>query len=263
MGAEQAREGLLIDVPALLRAQAAGRDAKEREASAQSLHVAEIAALAPRIATFAILCNNAYERSRPLPPPQSWKVKLREGQGKGLAYAVYERLEGAQPVEAVVSYRGTDDAYDWLHNLRIAKDQTDEAEQVFKTVADEYRGKGVTRISATGHSLGGGLALHASFEFEGVAATVFNSAPFVAPEDARFPGNPRICVWEKNEILQFVRDDKLPGEWDNTRLVRVDFAHGLPVAQHKMEPMARSLVIAAAPYDAELREVQRLLGQGA
>ncbi|HEX9183382.1 MAG TPA: hypothetical protein VF876_09005 [Burkholderiales bacterium] len=253
MGAEQARDGLLIDVPALMRARAAGGDAKEREARAQSLDIAEIAALAPRIATFAILCNNAYQRSQPLTLPHSWKMVVREGQGKGLAYAVYERQQEGRPVEAVVSYRGTDDAYDWLHNFGIAKIQTDEAEEVFKTISGEYRGKGITKISATGHSLGGGLALHASFKFAGVAATAFNCAPFEPPGDAAYRSNPRICVWEENEILQFVRDDKLPGKWDNTRLVKVNFAHGLPVAQHKMEPMARSLVIAAAPYDAELR----------
>jgi hypothetical protein len=107
----------------------------------------------------------------------------------------------------------------------------------------------------TGHSLGGGLALRTSFLPNGAPATVFNWAPFWPPRMGGPSDPPRLCVWEKHEILEFARKkmERPAVSWAGTRMIRVDFSHERTDRQHEMEPLARSLVKAAAPYDADLR----------
>jgi hypothetical protein len=255
------REGLFDEITAPTGVPSGALDEKDLEARKRPLDRAETAALAPRIATLAILSNNVYERAAPIPLPRGWEVAVPPRDGKGLSYAVYVHSAAGRVDEAVLAYRGTDDLRDWAQNLRLTDEQTVEGDQVFREFADRYRREGVGKISVTGHSLGGGLALRMSFLAEGAPATVFNWAPFSPPQDSQRADHPRVCVWEKNEVLAFVRakQEKPAIAWDGTRLIRVNFSHASTDRQHKMEPLARSLVMAAAPYDADLREVERNL----
>jgi len=231
-------------------------DEKQLEARARPLGRAETAALAPRLAALAVLCNNVYKRANPMPLPSGWEVAVPPQDGKGLSYAIYVHKTPAGVDEAVLAFRGTDDLRDWAQNLGLTDEQREGAEQAFREFAGRYRREGVGRISVTGHSLGGGLALRISYLPDGAPATVFNWAPFSPPQAGPRGDHPRMCVWEKHEILEFVRAkmERRPAiAWSGTRVIRVDFAHKLPASQHKMEPLARSLVAAAAPYDAAPR----------
>jgi hypothetical protein len=195
--------------------------------------------------------------------PAGCKVAVAPRDDKGLSHAVcVHALPGREVDEAVLAFRGTDDPRDWLHNFRLTDEQAVEGERVFREFAGKYRRDGVERISVTGHSLGGGLALRMSFLPEGVPATVFHWAPSSPPRDGRGTGASRLCVWENNEILEFVRavTEKRPAlTWEGTRPIRANFSHDRTDRQHKMEPLARSLVLAAAPYDEALAGVARNL----
>lgn len=249
------RDALFHEIAAPAETSAWSLDEKDLDARAQPIGPAETAALAPRIATLAVLANNVYRRERPIVLP-GWKEAIPPSDGKGLAYAVYVRPDKENPVEAVLAFRGTDDPRDWAQNLKLTNEQTEGAEAAFAQFDREYRRPGVA-LSVTGHSLGGGLALRTSFLPNGVPATVFNWAPFWPPRVSD-PADPaRLCIWEQHEILAFVRKkmEKPAISWGRTRMIRVNFSHERTDRQHEMEPLARSLVKAAAPYDAGLREV--------
>jgi hypothetical protein len=248
-------DALFHEIPAPAETGVWSLDEKDLDARALPLGRAETAVLAPRIATLAVLANNVYRRERPIILP-GWREAIPPSDGKGLSYAVYVRPNRERPVEAVLAFRGTDDLRDWAQNLKLTSEQTEEAEAAFAQFAREYRRPGVA-VSVTGHSLGGGLALRTSFLPNGAPATVFNWAPFWPPRASGPADPPRLCVWEKHEILEFVRKkmEKPAVSWGGTRMIRVNFSHERTDRQHEMEPLARSLVKAAAPYDADLRAV--------
>jgi hypothetical protein len=248
---------LRIDVRAHLSGKGAGDD---RNAPQAAERLVERAA---DFATYAILSNNAYQREKPFPLPPGWSEAKdkRFDEGEGLAYAVYERRTGDKVAAAVVAFRGTDDLKDWLQNVTPFHKQTPDAERAFKVIADHYRGLGAD-TSATGHSLGGGLALHMAFTFPRVEAIAFNSSPVVQAGKDPFMGNRRTSVWEAGEVLQPLRELKgrLRHFWTGTELVEVDFdKNDSPLKQHEMEPLAYNLVRLAALYSEPFQQILREL----
>lgn len=254
---------LRIDVEAYLDAKAAGKDLEAPVAGEDAGTHRNVIALAPLYATYAILSNNAYKRERPLPLPEGWsEVKeKRFDPGSGLAYAVFERLDEDDNLqEVVVAFRGTDDLKDWVHNLDpFYGAQSHEARRAFEALRSQYATPDV-KLSATGHSLGGGLALEMALQFPGVEAIAFDSAPILRAGNPIL-ANRRTSIWEAGEILEPLRDEKSEWlvEWQGTQLVGVDFDSGSKVKQHKIEPLARGLVRLAALYWEPFRQVERRL----
>ena len=250
-------KSLRIDARAHLGGKGAGADSAAPQAAAS------LAERAPEFATYAILSNNAYRRERPFPLPQDWfeAMDKRFDDGKGLAYAVFERRMDDRVTEAVVAFRGTDDAKDWVQNVTPFHDQTQPAEDAFRAIASYYRGKGAGTY-ATGHSLGGGLALHMAFKIRDatVKAIAFNSSPVVDAGDDPYLGNPRTSIWESGEVLEPIRklEGKMRYEWRGTEFIEVNFdKNDSPLKQHKMEPLAYNLVRLAAQYSPPFQEVLR------
>ena len=113
-------------------------------------------------------------------------------------------LEHSDGVRTVIAYRGTDEELDWVTaNAALFKSaQYKQAHEVYQAYHTAHPNRVVT---ATGHSLGGGLALGVSVR-EGVDAIVYDTSPRVFDgwgghhEPAR-----RVVVYEHKEILQEAR----------------------------------------------------------
>ena len=237
-------EALRIDVEAYLSGKDAGANRNAQQAAET------LAGRAPEFATYAIFSNNAYARPKPFPLPSGWRELRRVDDGKGFACAIYGRGADDNVTEAVIAFRGTDDVQDWAHSLTPFVDQSQAALRTHESVRKINKAPAPPpKISATGHSLGGGLALHLSLTCDAVEAIVFNSSPVVKAEVTSFKANRRTSIWEEGEVLQPVRDLKsgLRDEWEGTELIRVQFdRNASPLKQHKMEPLAYNLVRLAA-----------------
>ncbi|MGH9752477.1 MAG: hypothetical protein ACREA2_06800 [Blastocatellia bacterium] len=203
-------------------------------------------------AIYALLSNNAYERKNQHPfrlPAQEWREKedfIREGTETGLQLKVYEKILDGKPDEIVIAFRGTDDRKDWWQNLAPQflfpeRRQTDMAERNFERLYGMYKGQRV-RYVATGHSLGGGLALHLSFKYPDVAAVVFNSSPRVGlGRRGGRSNNDRVIVWESKEVLSYLRPlAKI--RWGTVKEVKFNFQPGLKGEQHGMYALALNML---------------------
>jgi hypothetical protein len=202
---------------------------------------------ASKYAIYAILSNNAYSRSKPIPLPTGWSevTELRKDNIEtGLAYAVYELHNDSKLVEVVVAFRGTDQLKDWRQNLLpIYRNQITPAEEAFDSILDRYKVTNA-KIVATGHSLGGGLAFHMSFTHPFIDAIGFNSSPVTKAGFHPILSNIQVSVWESGEAIQAVRNiiNMTRKRWQHVKRVEFRFTHGLPVGQHGMEELAYNMV---------------------
>ena len=202
---------------------------------------------AAHLAPYAIMCNNAYDRKRFIPLPAGWTevAKLRNTlPAVGLAYAVFEKREDGRLTEVAIAFRGTDDLKDWIQNLiPFFRIQLPPARRAFEQILSRYANQSV-KISATGHSLGGGVAFHLSFVYPQVDAIAFNSSPVTKAGMKIQKGNRRISAWESGEILQIVRNpvNWLRLRWRGVQRLEFRFQHGFFLSQHDMERLALNLV---------------------
>jgi hypothetical protein len=211
--------------------------------------------IAAQYAVYAILSNDAYSSSHvQLPLPQGWKentdFRTNTDPKTGYAQAVYEMYQDDKLVEVVLSFRGTDNKKDWITSLEpLHRIQVPEAEANYKKVLEKYKDTGA-KITVTGHSLGGGLALHISFHFPGADAIVFNASP-VAKPGLKPKKNSRISISESGEILETPRDAVIV-KWKNTKSVKFKFLHGSAIFQHDISKLAINLVRLGATKSKEL-----------
>jgi pimeloyl-ACP methyl ester carboxylesterase len=210
----------------------------------QLSHNSRLAAKAAEFASYAILSNDAYggtHEQLPLPPDWSRSdFQFVDPGNTGLALAVFEHRDKGKLAEVVVSFRGTDDCKDWETNLEPwHRIQIKPAEDNFKAIVERYRDSNA-RIVVTGHSLGGGLALHISFHNPGVDAVVFDASPVAKP--GLHPAKAsRVSIWESGEALEAPRES-VRIRWPNTTRLEYRFVHGLPIDQHSMPVLAANLV---------------------
>lgn len=201
---------------------------------------------AARFAIYAIAANNAYkETSRPhLDLPSSWRLsKEVNDKETGLQFDVYEVSKDGHDKELVIAFRGTDSEDD---NPATSKKQY---ELIDKLIPDTIRSNPNTKITAVGHSLGGGLALHTSLVFDGIDAYAFNPSPRIYRHGNNKP-NSRYMVNEKGDPLNKARIvwKNVPGtnEWE------FDFSdHG--EKQHFSYPLALGLLLLGSTEDRDLQ----------
>lgn len=100
----------------------------------------------------------------------------------------------------VLVFRGTDSGQDWWAGT-IRGVQYEQALALTQAVQAKYPDK---KLVATGHSLGGGLALHVSMHLKGISAYAFNPSPLThAPAQAL--RNRRVIYWETGDPLHYAR----------------------------------------------------------
>lgn len=134
----------------------------------------------------------------------------------GLSFDTYVRSEATGSVTIMVAYRGSEPSLGdivsdlswvtkWLNPWDQYKRARQEFEAVVRTAVTKFPNKKIVFVT-TGHSLGGGLAVHISYNFPCVSAVVFD-ASFVenVPPNPDFIPEKIIYVYEKKEPFSQIR----------------------------------------------------------
>ena len=186
----------------------------------------------------------------------------------GLGVQAWVR-NGAVCSEAVIAFRGTDpnSLSDWTTNLRWflpLLPLRDQYEQVQDHAADFVDAieqdrcfvRGTTRIIATGHSLGGGLAQQAAYVEPRIRHVyAFDPSVVTGSSDARArqtmsetgPGLRIDRIYDHGEVLAYLRFAQrqlAPASACNPqiRTIRINAVHGGPIGQHKLSGLIGGLL---------------------
>lgn len=204
-------------------------------------------AIAKKSYPYAIMSSNAYPGGTQIDIADWDKVERFES-AKGFGADVYLSTNRES---AVIAFRGTDNIADWIFaNFYInlfSGGQFSQADEVYNHVVYKYHPE---KITTTGHSLGGGLAMRISFRNKGVDAFVFNSSSRTATgvSTKNIWQNKIISIRDSGEALAPLR--RLP-LFDRTEEYRYNFSGGNPINEHNMERFARCLFTAAELSDSE------------
>lgn len=195
---------------------------------------------------YAQMAANAYsDTSESFLLPANYRVATSFDKGHGLQGVIYERIGSTNNVEEVViAYRGTEglSLSDWFYGNLLGT-QYGLSDTVVAEARAKYEG---VRLVAVGHSLGGGLALHASVCHSGIDAYAFNPSYqiFRCGTEHR---NKRVIVAEKNEILSVMR---LPWK-DPTDIENYEDFYCSILSKHSMFRLARCITHVAAATSTE------------
>ena len=143
------------------------------------------------------LKGNAVPNSQNSYRPKTWV-------GDFFSNLQFDIWEDSNSNRTVIAFKGTQEKIDWINgNLMLGVSIPYKSA---KKHVHEYISSHPTRkVSVTGHSLGGGLALSVSY-WEGVDAVVFNTSPriFDGLKNMNKPAT-RLALFQEGEILQKVR----------------------------------------------------------
>ena len=210
---------------------------------------------------YALMANNTYRNdpSVKLFVIPRWEHISRMESDSGLALEVYHRYNVSSKLEEIaIAYEGTDftSLADWEFNLSlITPDQFKEALAHAEEIRSKYP---EIPITATGHSLGGGLALNISMHVEGIKGVAFNSSPraFFGNQDPN-NGNEMVHLYEIGEILGPITRSYLRVRlWNQMLPVRYNFLDftnfGQWISEHTMYYLARGLMLLAIKGNSEI-----------
>ena len=190
-------------------------------------------------APYALLANNAYATAGTrFQLPAGWQ-SLKQGNEHrqiGLQYELFGWQESGQTQRLTLAFRGTDELIDWWHGA-ITGTQYQQALAITAGIRKQYPG---LPLVVTGHSLGGGLALHVSMLMEQVSAYAFNPSP-ITRNPAKPMKNRRVVYWEYDDPLHYGR--RLLMQVPDAVFWKFDFVKR---DGHKSEVLAKGLLMLAA-----------------
>jgi len=215
------------------------------------VHNTEYYDAAKRSFRFAWMSSNAYEDYDGKKPQYVFSRWIQVGEKvttwRGMGAHVYLSEDLGK---VVIAFEGTnfDSPRDWFFgNLNLFwKGQYNEAYKLAKNVKREYP---KAKIITTGHSLGGGLAIHVALKIDGVETYAFNSSPRVfAPDRIETPNSSIVLISENNEALNKIRAiwSTLDGYEEYSEF---DFLNTDILTEHSIYYIGRGLAMVAASTD--------------
>lgn len=207
---------------------------------------------------YALMSSNSYENPFFDLDKYGWeRVARYQNEYNGFSADIYKNI---QENKVVIAFRGTEwnSTRDWLLG-NIRKSQYASARDLVKTLQNkpefsEYR------FLATGHSLGGGLALHVSLYIKNIDSTAFDPSPrYIKILNKEIKINEMTVIYEKGEILQYLRALPIFLKYVKPdKVIKYNFMKGNSMIQHNMYYLARGLLkLAAINNDSIAREIMR------
>lgn len=201
---------------------------------------------------FALMASNSYRVEAQFKIPNWSIVKHYRGALSGeyesaFQADLYEKKENGSITAVALVFRGTDSSVDHKANFSLwwpwSNSRAPAQYQIAQNLADAVRKKyPEAKLYFVGHSLGGGLAYHASWNQPDSATYVFDPSPrlWVSGEPAK---GRRVIVGEEGEILEYFQFwNSLPADKNE----RYNFISGNVVREHNMYYLARGLMLLAA-----------------
>lgn len=168
----------------------------------------------------------------------------------GLAYDIFEKKDSN---EVIFAFRGSDSQKDYLTASFVPWPFTVQYTQASRALDNYLRHNPDKKVSVTGHSLGGALALSMSVRY-GLDAVVFDASPRVLDgfNEHYLPAN-RILIYQNGEILALFRTvwrkifKVVPRE--NIYMATFDFGK---INKHRSDYLALELLKLGATVDGSL-----------
>jgi len=208
--------------------------------------------LAKRHFIHAAMANNAYANpaKKPVFALPGWHLLEALESDTDLALQVYgdaPRMEDSKAI--VVAYRGTESLVDWGNNFAL-KDppQYKQAYQHMKALRERFP---AAKVTAVGHSLGGGIAMNMSMRVEGVDAVAFNMSPRIRFGKTKPYPAYRASIFEVGEILTGLTKGYsavlLPGpvSYGNYNFLDYRTLPFSPLPEHGIYELTRGLTVVA------------------
>lgn len=216
--------------------------------------------LAVRNFAYSAMANNVYRTpdSKPIFEIPHWWYLSRYESNSGLSVDVYGSSSTIDASSKIaVAFRGTDftSFEDWGTNLALLQPkQYKEAYSLVQTIKTKYPD---VPVIATGHSLGGAIALNMSLRIEGVNAVAFNSSPRAFFGRTRDLPNGRVHLYEVGEILNLLSGPwlrfRLPNStlYGNYNFLDYKLSTVSPIPEHGIYEMTRGLLVIAMANGSE------------
>lgn len=215
--------------------------------------------IAGRAWPYALMSSNVYRdpEENPIYEVPGWSFVSRWESRSGLALEEWHRKgDGDRIAEIAIIFKGTDftSLADWRTNLSLIEPrQHREAYEYAQNVLQRAQAQ-EARVTTAGHSLGGALALNMSLRLPGVDVYAFDTSPRAFYKVGSIGPAERYLIYERGEILSFLRWPWLPqlGVVQNApRYDFMDFIFGRSITsakEHSMYLISRGLLLAAIKH---------------
>ena len=221
----------------------------------EDVYGAEYKKVARQSYVYALMASNAYEDFENKKPDfkiSGWEqVGPKRTTRKGMGAHIYRSTAGPQTVAIV--FEGTKQGRDWFFgNLNFFwKGQYRDAEVLIKEIAAQYP---KAKLVTAGHSLGGGLAIHAALHNGKVDAYAFNTSPRIFNSDDYDATNTSITlISENDDVLEKLRKKwksfdtlEISGPYNKFDFLDLKTNNNDRIGEHSIYFIARGLLIVAA-----------------